>query len=87
MPEMTIFYVNQASQSYKNDKKIYYCNYYIIGQVIPALNSRADLTDYEVKPEEAKIVRPKCDVEFGKFLGLDETLGYLSFVEKKTSVF
>ena len=84
---MTIFYVNQASQSYKNDKKIYYCNYYIIGQVIPALNSPADLTDYEVKPEEAKIVRPKCDVEFGKFLGLDETLGYLSFVEKKTSVF
>ena len=55
--------------------------------MIPALNSRADLTDYEVKPEEAKIVRPKCDVEFGKFLGLDETLGYLSFVEKKASVF
>ena len=55
--------------------------------MIPALNSPADLTDYEVKPEEAKIVRPKCDVEFCKFLGLGETLGYLSFVEKKTSVF
>ena len=31
MPEMIIFYVNQASQSYKNDKKVYYCNYFIIG--------------------------------------------------------
>ena len=73
---MTIFYVNQASQSYKNDKKIYYCNYYIIGQVIPALNSPVDLTDDEVKPDEAKIIRPKYDLDSGKFLGLDETLGY-----------
>ena len=76
MPEMTIFYVNQASQSYNNDIKIYYCNCYIIGQVIPALNSQADLTDYKVKPDEAKIIRPKYDVEPSKFLGLDETLGY-----------
>ena len=76
MPEMTIFYLNQASQSYKNDKKICYCDYYIIGQVIPALNAPADLTDYEVKPDEAKIVRPKYDVDSGKFLGFDETLGY-----------
>ena len=72
---MTIFYVNQASQSYKNNKKIYYCNYYIIGQVILALSSPADLTDDEVKPDEAKIIRPKYDLDSDKFLGLDETLG------------
>ena len=76
MPEITVFYVNQASESYKNDKKIYYSDYYIIGQVIHALNSPADLTDYEVKPDEAKIIRPKYDVDSGKFLGLDESLGY-----------
>ena len=53
---MTIFYVNQASQSYKNNKKIYYCDYYMIEQVIPALNSPADLTDYKVKPGETRII-------------------------------
>ena len=42
----------------------------------PALNSPADLTDYEVKPDEAKIIRPKYDVDSGKVLGLDESLGY-----------
>ena len=84
---MTIFYVNQASESYKNDKKIYYCDYYIIGQVIPFLNSPADLTDYKVKPDEAKIIRPKYDVESGKFLGLDETLGYFVVCGDKDECF
>ena len=87
MPEMSIFYVNQASQSYKNDKKIYYCDYYITGQVIPALNAPADLTDYEVKPDEAKIIRPKYDVDSGKFLGLDETLGYFILRRDKDECF
>ena len=73
---MTIFYVNQASQSYKNDKKVCCCDYFIIGQVIPALNVPADLTDYQVKPDEVKIMRPKYDVDSGKFLGLDETLDF-----------
>ena len=87
MAEMTIFYVNQISESYKNDKKIYYCDYYIIGQVIPSLNSSADLTDYKVKPDEAKIIRPKYDVESGKFLGLDEILAYFVVCGDKDGCF
>ena len=38
MPEMTIFYVNQAYESYKDNKKVYYCDFYILGQVTPCLN-------------------------------------------------
>ena len=38
MPEMTIFYVNQAYQSYKDNKKVYYCDFYVLGQVTPCLN-------------------------------------------------
>ena len=34
LPEMTIFYINQAYLSYKDNNKIYYTGVYIIGQVV-----------------------------------------------------
>ena len=34
LPEMTIFYINQAYLSYNDNKKIYYTDVYIIGQVV-----------------------------------------------------
>ena len=78
MPEMTAFYLNQAHLSYKDNKKIYYCNVFIISQVTPMLNPPEDLKNYIPKENEAKIVRPKYDVASGQFLGLVETLGYLN---------
>ena len=42
------------------------------------LNPPEDLKDYVPKDNEAKIVRPKYDVVSGQFLGLVETLGYLT---------
>ena len=36
--EMTIFYINQANQSYKDNKKVYYCDFCVLGQVTPCLN-------------------------------------------------
>ena len=78
MPEMTIFYVNQAYQSYKNNKKVYYCDFFILGQVTPRLNPPEDLKNYELKKNEAVIFRPKYDTVSGEFLGLVETLGYLT---------
>ena len=32
-PENTVFYINQAYQSYKDNKKVYYADYFIIGQI------------------------------------------------------
>ena len=58
LPEMRILYINQAYQSYKDNKKIYYCDYFIIGQVTPCLNLRQDLKNYECQPNEAKNYRP-----------------------------
>ena len=78
MSEMTVFYVNQAYLSYKNNKKNYYCDAYIIDQVTPMLNPPEDLKNYIPKKNEAKIVRPKYDVISGQFLGLVETLVYLT---------
>ena len=76
MPEIAIMYLNQAYQSYKGNKKIYYCDFFIIGQVLPYLNPPENLIDYEVKSNEAKIIRPKYDVVSGQLLGLVETLGF-----------
>ena len=78
MPEMTAFYINQAYLSHKDNKKIYYCDVFILGQVTLMLTPPEDLKDYVPKDNEAKIVRPKYDVVSGQFLELVETLGYLT---------
>ena len=78
MPENTIFYVNQGTLSYKDNKKIYYCYTYILGQVVPMLNPPEDLQNYVLKNNDAKIIRPKYDPISGEFLGLVETLAYLT---------
>ena len=76
--EMTALFVNQDYLSYKDKKIMYYCDVFIIGQVTPMLNPPEDLKNYIPKENEAKIVRPKYDVASGQFLGLVETLGYLT---------
>ena len=75
---MTIFYVNLAYLSYKDNKKIYYTDVYILGQVVPLLNSPEDLKNYELKSNEVKIIKPKYDPISGEFLRLVECLGYLT---------
>ena len=69
MPEMTDNYVNQAYLSYKDNKKMYYCDVFIIGQVTPMLNPPEDLKNYIPKENEGKIGRPKYGVASGQFFG------------------
>ena len=78
LPEMTIFYISQAYLSYKDNKKIYYTNVYILGQVVPLLNTPEDLSNYELKSDELKIIKPKYDPVCGQCLGLTELLGYIT---------
>ena len=87
MPEKTAFYINQAYLSQKDNKKIYYCDVFILGRVTPTLNPPEDLKDYVPKDNEVKIVRPKYDVVSGQFLGLVETLGYLIVRGASVNVF
>ena len=77
MPEMTLTYLNQGSTIYKNDQKICYGHYFILGQVMPLADSPFDLSSCELKSNEVKILRPKYNLSDGQFLGLVETLGYL----------
>ena len=78
LPKMTIFYVKQAYLSYKDNKKIYYTDVYIIGQVVPLLNPPEDMKNYVPKSDELKILKPKHDPVTGQFLGLIESLGYVT---------
>ena len=49
-----------------------------MGQVNQCLNPPEDLKNYECQPNEAKLYRPKYNTIMGKFLGLYETLVYLT---------
>ena len=75
---MTTFYINQGYLSYKDNKKIYYCDTYIIEQVVPLLNPPENLESYVLHSDEAKIIKPKYDHVRGEFLGLIKSLGYLT---------
>ena len=84
---MTIFYVNQAYLSHKDNKKIYYCDVFILGQVPPMPNPPEDLKNCLPKENEAKIVRRKRGVVSVQFLGLVETLVYLTVRGDKRECF
>ena len=75
--ENSVFYINQTYKSYK-DNKVYYCNYYILGQINQYQNPPKDLNNYVCKPDEINIFRRKYDTVTGDFLGLFETLDYLT---------
>ena len=72
LPENTIMCINQ------DNKKVYYVDCYLLGQVNQCLNPQEDLKNYECQPNEAKFYRPKYDTFTGEYLGLCETLGYLT---------
>ena len=82
VPKMTIFYLNQAYLSYKDNKKVYYTDVYIIGQVVSLLNPprifKVLLKNYQLKSDKTKLIKPKYDPVSGQFLGLSKSLGYLT---------
>ena len=49
LPENTIFYINQAYLSYKDGKKIYYSDIFIIGQIILFLHQPKNIDDFVLK--------------------------------------
>ena len=71
MPENTVYYVNQGYQSYKDNKKTYYNNVYIISQIMPLAMQPKDIESYLLKDDEVKILRAQYDPISGKFLGME----------------
>ena len=56
MPENTIFYVNQGYQSYKDGKKVYYNDLYIIAQIMTLAQQPKDIESYQLKDDKVKIL-------------------------------
>ena len=59
MLEMLVFYINQGYQSFKDNKRVYYANYYILGQVNECMNPPENLKEYQLKENEAVIKPPE----------------------------
>ena len=64
--ENTLFYVNQSYLSVTK-KKIFYSEYFVIGQVVEASNPPQDVFFYTLKETEVKMVRPCYNPETGEF--------------------
>ena len=71
MPKNTLFYVNQGYQSYKDGKKVYYNDVFIIAQIMPLAHQPKDIESYELKNDEVKMLRPKYDPTNDEFLGIE----------------
>ena len=73
-PENSIIYLNQVYLTIKDNKRLFYTNYFIIGQVIEAINPPEDIRNYICKEREVKFYRPQYNPQSGQFLGLYESI-------------
>ena len=62
---------------YNNNKKVYYADYLIVGQINQCLNPPENIETYRFKDNKVKMYRPCYDTVTGQFHGLYETLVYL----------
>ena len=69
-PENSIFYLNQGYQSVKENKKSYYADHFLIGQVNKCLNLPEALKNYKCENSEVKMYRSRYDSAAGTFQGL-----------------
>ena len=69
-PKNSLIYVNQAYLAKQKHKKIYYCDYYILGKIVEASNPPQNIDSYELKKKEVKMVRLKNNSETIDFIGL-----------------
>ena len=77
LTENTWLYVNQAFLTVKKNKKIFYCDYFVLGQIVEASKTPQNSSSYSLKDNKVKMVLPCYDSETGEFGGLYETVGFL----------
>ena len=73
MPEYTLLYLNQGDVSYKDNDM----ENVIIGKILPLADVPSDLSTYELKPDEVKMLVTKYNKSTGQFLGIVKTIGQL----------
>ena len=71
LPENTTFCINQGYQSFKDAKKVYYTDVFILAQIMPLAHQPKDIESYELNENEVKILRPRYDPVSSEFLGIE----------------
>ena len=78
MPDNTVYYVNQGYQYYKDNKKVYYNDVYIIAQIMPLAMQPKDIENYLLEDDEVKTLRARYDPISGEFLGIEYCVGIIT---------
>ena len=86
-PENPLIYINQAYLTVQKNKKIYCCDYFILGEIIEASNPPLNIETYELKENEVKYFRSRYNKETGKFLGVYENVGLLVVHREPDEIF
>ena len=71
LPENTIFYISQAYPSFKDSKKVYYTDVFILAHIMPLAQQPKDIESYKLNDNEVKILQPRYDPVSGKFLEIE----------------
>ena len=56
---------------------MHYGNYFLLGQIMEAVNAPEVVMNYVYKEHEVKVYRHRYDIATGQFLSLYETVAYL----------
>ena len=75
--ENGLFYINQAFLTVQKSKKIFYGEYFLLGQIHESSNLPSNIESYECKEDDIKYYRPRYDKNTRKFLGICKTIGFL----------
>ena len=75
-PKNSIIYIDQGYLSVKDNKRIFYANYYILGEIIGAINPPENIENCDCK--DFKFYRPCHGPQMGQILSLYESIGYLT---------
>ena len=76
-PENALLVINQACLTVQKSKKIFYREYFLLGQIHESAKPLANIQSYVRKEDEVKYYHPRYDRDTRKFLGLYETVGFL----------
>ena len=69
-PENSLIYINHEYLTFKDNRKLFYADYYLISQINKCANSPKDIENYVCSKREVKLCRPRYDVLTGNFLGV-----------------
>ena len=88
-PENCLIYINQAYLTFKDRKSLIYCDYAVLGQIVPFKSQpESDIDEFISKDNKfVKIYTPSYHLNTGEFLGIDEMVGYIMLRNVENEVF